>query len=105
MFFDFLLLIPPLISDCVWPHYASRLSLELWTNDQINSKNIFYLRLVYNGDDVTSLVPSCSGKIIKEGQSTFCPLESILEQFDQMLSPYRNRKRACHAKGTTKSSS
>jgi hypothetical protein len=94
----------------VWPHYASRLSLELWTNDQINPQdsNTFYLRLVYNGDDVTSLIPSCSGKIIKEETqhtaaaaptvATFCPLENVLEQFDQILAPYRNRKRACLAK-------
>lgn len=99
VFRDFLLISNFL--DCVWPHYASRLSLELWTNHHINPQYIYYLRVVYNGDDVTSLIPSCYGKIINEGQSTFCPLDDILEQFDKILSPYRNRKRACHAKGTS----
>lgn len=53
---------------------------------------------MYNGKDVTSLVPTCTGQVIHDGKATFCPLESFFIQIDQMLSPYRNRGQACLGK-------
>ena len=66
------------------------------------SPDITYIRIIYNGEDVTSLVPSCVGKFIQDGKAIFCPLESFLGQIDQMLSPYRNRGLACLGKNTGK---
>lgn len=52
---------------CVWPRYASRIAFELWkgrvklagnpeANDTIHD---YYVRVVYNGIDVTEYIPKC----------------------------------------------
>jgi hypothetical protein len=85
---------PPLspFLDCVWPHYASRLVMELW---QHHGERL-YVRLVYNGEDLTALIPSCANPdLLQEGQATFCLLQNFFEQIDRILSPHRNRKKAC----------
>jgi hypothetical protein len=91
--------------DCVWPHYASRLLLELWINERNELRGMkkeHYIRLVYNGEDVTSFVPTCANHIVRDQTSSlspsFCPLTLFIQQIDEILSPYQTRKKACLGK-------
>jgi hypothetical protein len=52
---------------CTWPPYASRIAFELWKSnlklagnlEQNNSIYDYYVRVVFNGKDVTRFIPSC----------------------------------------------
>jgi hypothetical protein len=66
--------------------------MELWKNEES-----LYLRLLYDGEDLTPLIPSCTKDIIRVGQAFFCPFPNFLTQVDGLLSPHRNRRKACQA--------
>ena len=52
---------------CIWPRYASRIAFELWKgkvklagNPEVNDTiHDYYVRVVYNGVDVTEHIPAC----------------------------------------------
>ena len=53
---------------CNWPPYASHIAFELWKNGRKESLSRpqnetirdYYVRVLFNGRDVTRLIPSCS---------------------------------------------
>lgn len=67
------LLIALNISDSIWPKYASRLVFELYRKVTVDSNLLdYYLRIIYNGVDVTENVIFCKGD---EGKPLkMCPL-------------------------------
>ena len=72
---------------CYWPPYASRIAFELWRRKSTNLRpgsdpvQEQFVRVIYNGDDVTALVNGCataglgsasSNKVV--GAKVLCPL-------------------------------
>ncbi|ELT92533.1 hypothetical protein CAPTEDRAFT_92537 [Capitella teleta] len=54
-----------------WPPYASRLALETWRNHD----NEHFIRVVYNGEDVTSSLRLCDHDELVDG---LCPLDKFI---------------------------
>lgn len=72
------------INDAKWPPYASRLVMELYFH-QLSS--LYYLRVIYNGRDVTNKLRFCD-KLKQTGDGiVLCPLSEYLKFVfhDQML--------------------
>jgi len=75
------------IHDWRWPPYASRLVFELWqdtsgvkhqpTDSNILSKfGNYFIRVLYNGKDLTSKVKFCEGQIV---DSQLCPASAFVK--------------------------
>ena len=98
---------------CAWPSYASRIVFELY---RLKTKpQTHYFRALYNGVDVTAGIPPCSKSLVVDAKShstpelssdldhktirvngwTFCPLESLRWQIQQLISPHSNFDDAC----------
>mmetsp|Transcript_24354 Transcript_24354/g.35731 ORF Transcript_24354/g.35731 Transcript_24354/m.35731 type:complete len:213 (-) Transcript_24354:134-772(-) len=94
-------------SICAWPPYASRITFELWTPSS-QSKSRWYIRLMYNGKDVTGLVPSCQSPLSitnsdrktdrKSEPYLLCPMSLFFKQIDTMLHPHTSLTEACEDK-------
>lgn len=92
---------------CGWPPFASRLVFEVWEKASDGSKPDVragpmcnhhtttaagaMVRIVYNGKDVTQLVPACTGT----GHRNLCPLSSLREYVDGFIQPYASIEAAC----------
>ncbi len=58
---------------CSWPPYASRVVFELWKNNRklsrsrtgMESIRDYYVRVLYNGNDVTKFIPTCISNLQK----------------------------------------
>lgn len=66
------------IHDGVWPPYASRINFELYRNKKSPS---YYLRILYNGKDLTSLVELCKNGL-EEGM---CKFETFVSSVENTL--------------------
>ena len=67
------------------PPFAARIVFELYENKS-NSRDIF-LRILYNGQDVTKLVIFCRGKTTLDG---LCPMK-CLQQYIEDVTVYYNK--------------
>ncbi|KAL4220890.1 2-phosphoxylose phosphatase 1 [Mactra antiquata] len=47
------------LNDGIWPPYASRVNLELYESEAGSTSNRFYMKILYNGRDVTNDVNFC----------------------------------------------
>jgi hypothetical protein len=80
---------------CKWPPYASRIVFELWQNkNKTGQKEYSFIRVIYNGDDVTSLIPSCS-QYNKDGP--LCPIILFEKQIHDMLGDKSSLIEACNS--------
>lgn len=82
---------------CRWPRYASRVALEIWrkaASDPALSAS-YTVRVMFNGDDLTSYVPSCLGKVIRTQRADLCPLDRIVHQIDSLIDSYGSWEDAC----------
>ncbi|KAF0300530.1 2-phosphoxylose phosphatase 1 [Amphibalanus amphitrite] len=59
------------------PPYASRLAIEVYEPTPANPQRLWQFRLLYNGEDVTPLVPMCAGA--PSGRLDLCPLQTLLD--------------------------
>ncbi len=89
---------------CGWPAYASRIVFELYSKKNLkfsNSSELLnnsYIKIYYNGDEVTSKIPACyEEKNIKSNKYNACSLNSFASQIDRMIFPYNNLEDACLA--------
>lgn len=99
---------------CKWPHYASRIVFELYRNEKLQNTNLkvnrkrfrqldkesdinsgelkgFGVRVLYNGLDITRLIPSCG----TEKVSPLCSLTALNRQIDKIISPHNTFADAC----------
>lgn len=89
-------------SHCWWPPYASRIAFELWEHDagdsapsgsrhlraSASNPDESFVRVVFNGKDVTATIPSCQGLHM-------CPLAAFKLQIDSLLGPFKTLEEAC----------
>lgn len=61
-----------------WPPYASRLILELYKSRD----NTHYIRLVYNGVDITRNISICT---TPDSAAGLCPLTNLSSFFEDLL--------------------
>ena len=97
---------------CGWPNLASRIAFEVWLNTRTQEP---YVRVVYNGKDVTALVTSCStsNALIRSPSGSdntvrsngpdsakyaLCPLRVFVGQIDKLLHPHDSTAEACALK-------
>ncbi len=77
---------------CGWPRYAARIAFELWHkfDSSISDKNReqLYVRVIYNGEDLTGAIPACEGNVP-------CPLESLRAAIQGLLQPATSLREAC----------
>jgi hypothetical protein len=67
------------VSDGHWPRYASRLIFELFLKREVvSSDRKYYIRVLYNGKDVTDSVSFCRGRL-DETAYGLCPVELFVE--------------------------
>lgn len=117
---------------CVWPGYASRLIFELYepkehekdpvAGDMIGyPRNTQYVRILFNGQDITPLVPYCAAakaklaadvsaaapqlvlyrdKVLLHADSTLCPLPVLVDLLDSLLAPHATLEHACQQQST-----
>jgi hypothetical protein len=58
----------------VWPPYASSVIFELWQDTkspktaELSYKSFSFMRVLYNGKDITELIPACRAE--KEGKGS-----------------------------------
>ena len=80
---------------CKWPSYASRIVFELWERNtpvfrgsNEKSHDAFFVRVLYNGNDVTSKIPMCKDRTAELGKSRvdLCPLRVVTSQWHTLLS-------------------
>jgi len=78
---------------CRWPQYASRIAFELWRKElgpvqgRAGDGQLF-VRVVYNGEDLTAAVPACQG-------ANPCPLGALQGQVQGLLRPAQSLQEAC----------
>jgi hypothetical protein len=61
----------------------------------VSKENSHFVRVVYNGDDVTMLIPACSsGRVYVNGHQ-MCPLSTLHQQVESLLRPHNSIKAAC----------
>ena len=83
---------------CKWPPYASRIIFELWQRKsegvqmQSAQKEEYFVRVIYNGKDVTHEIPYCTKAA---GGSPLCPLAAFKAQIDAMLGNAPSLDEAC----------
>ncbi|XP_059803795.1 2-phosphoxylose phosphatase 1 isoform X3 [Hypanus sabinus] len=63
------------ITNANFPRFAARLIFEIWQNGKDKKKN--FVRILYNGDDVTFQTSFCSGQKAHSKQQ-LCPFENFL---------------------------
>lgn len=104
---------------CVWPPYASSIVFELWQDSkgaapaapsESSYKKISFVRVIYNGKDVSSAIPACKAekeeKNIVDGIMTstvrklgnkagLCSIEALERQVESMIAPFTTAKDAC----------
>lgn len=100
---------------CVWPPYASSVIFELWQDSkspksaELSYKSFSFMRVLYNGKDITGEVPACraekEGKgpqgVMKQGVRTLgnkvglCSVEALERQVESMLAPFKSFREAC----------
>lgn len=89
---------------CKWPGYASRIAFELWASDTKKQKSNdssdveYFIRVVYNGDDVTQLVDGCQtseGKRLRSKEDSLCPLDNFIRAIDNFIYPFHSYNEAC----------
>jgi hypothetical protein len=100
---------------CVWPPYASSINFELWQNtkspktSELSYKSFSFIRVLYNGKDITSAIPACraereekgpqgmmTGSIRKLGNKVgLCSIEALERQVERMIAPSADFKDAC----------
>lgn len=98
---------------CKWPNYASRIAFEAWSPTSKNRKRFasnptdefslnlstIHVRVIYNGEDVTSHISSCRKKNINFGKganrATLCPIQSFVDQIDTTLGSSNTIEEAC----------
>lgn len=79
---------------CKWPPYASRIVFELWqSKDKTGQNEDSFIRVIYNGDDVTSLIPSCSEY---NNDGPLCPILLFEKQIYAMLGSKLSLVEACN---------
>ena len=92
---------------CKWPQYASRIIFELyerkrrrWKNNMRSRKSSevhsleYGVRVVYNGLDVTALIPTCGEEMTKTS-SELCSLTALNHQIEKIIFPHANFNAAC----------
>ena len=86
---------------CTWPPYASRIVFELWqqrakdsaqTKESYISASSSFVRVIYNGRDVSGDIPRCQTAAASGG---LCPLAALKAQVDDMLGGAAGLKEAC----------
>lgn len=83
------------ISDGLWPSYASRLVIEFYSRVVTSKKIHYFVRILYNGLDMTRKLPFC--KTIIDG---LCKFKHFLEFTSSHLKPYNvtnNYNRYCYS--------
>jgi 2-phosphoxylose phosphatase len=71
------------VSDGRWPRYASRLIFELYLKwDTVSTVRKYYVRILYNGRDVTDSVSFCKGQLV-DGTPGLCPLDMFIKFVEQ----------------------
>ena len=60
------------------PPYAARLIIELYEPTATNPQRDWQFRLLYNGDNVTKLLPMCAGTPVNLQLLDLCPLKTLL---------------------------
>lgn len=84
---------------CRWPSYASRIIFELYKIKQTDSGALltsegFYIRVLFNGIDVTAIIPTCKDDIkLHDG---LCSFKQFQLQIESMISPYASFNEACN---------
>ncbi|XP_051874093.1 2-phosphoxylose phosphatase 1 isoform X2 [Pristis pectinata] len=63
------------ITNASFPRFGARLIFEIWQSGKDKRKN--FVRILYNGDDVTSQTSFCSGHKVQSKQH-LCPFETFL---------------------------
>eukprot|EP01031_Cornospumella_fuschlensis_P036382 gene36382-44134_t len=91
---------------CRWPGYASRIVMEVWKDKQAGEMT-HYVRVVYNGEDITQLIGECrksrgelrgAGGVWQKlvlGGSTLCPLSALQNIEKDMLGGQNTFEEAC----------
>jgi hypothetical protein len=91
-------------SRCKWPPYAARIAFELWrkeltaggtgtgtgtgTQTDADGGGALFVRVVYNGQDLTADIPACRG-------ASPCPLQAVQGQVAALLPPATSLQEAC----------
>lgn len=102
---------------CRWPSYASRIIFEVYRPKSFSVSSKHTIRVIFNGIDVTSLIPACSEYIVSEQGSdllrgsqengpgsalkysrSLCPLSRLRIQIENMIKPYSSFQEACNVK-------
>ena len=112
---------------CKWPQYASRISFELWkglstssvptssSSSETEAAAIasHYVRVVFNGQDVTKKISTCakemngsgfsssmmsSAAASSNGHTKMCSLHAFVQQIDSLIAPYSSIQAACGSK-------
>ena len=76
---------------CAWPPYASRISFELLKptrGGKAAADTKYYVRIIYNGKDLTPQVEKCAGV-------SPCPLDMIEKTVADLLAPHPSLEAAC----------
>lgn len=91
--------------DCVWPPYASRIAFELWRPKLIPASGTlrpsdWYVRVVFNGKEITSLIPSCIAERSQKGNKStsktkMCSLDALSGQVQELLGSAKSIQDAC----------
>jgi Histidine phosphatase superfamily (branch 2) len=103
---------------CIWPPYASRIVFELWQRHGDSSASgsaaEHYIRVIYNGRDLTPNIPSCilereKGAAMGDSHSKYirkapaphsqpnspCSLQALGAQIQAMLGTHSSLEAAC----------
>lgn len=110
---------------CIWPPYASRIVFELWQRVGDSSAagsaakpaaavTEHYVRVIYNGKDLTPNIPSCISERVKRAaiggshaknirlasaansqSPSPCSLQALGVQIQAMLGPHSSLEAAC----------
>lgn len=82
------------IFDGHWPPFSAHLVFELWS-PRVSAANGPVIRVLHNGEDVTSLVNGCGG-------AALCSLSSFDASVRDLLAPYASHDDACRLEGVHK---
>ncbi len=95
---------------CVWPPYASRIVFEVARAKTIASTGTttvadssskyrgHFVRILFNGEDVTALVPGCASELAEKHSKNikrWCSVDAFSAYVENMLHPYVRLEEAC----------